>query len=150
MYTCPLCAIDPSSHSLIKMAEKNGILYYYTCPAKATMYDVKGIMNHYDGVLSKIPKDKKWVWIVDGEGFGFTHAMQINVAIEISKLISSKFSKNLKKIIIKNPTLYITIIHKIIMPFLNKETRDKIEIQVGVNPYNPHNYNKCNNGVVGV
>jgi len=117
MYTCPLCAIDPSSHSLIKMAEKNGILYYYTCPAKATMYDVKGIMNHYDGVLSKIPKDKKWVWIVDGEGFGFTHAMQVNVAIELAQFISK--CSTLKKIIIINPTFYITMIHKIVMPFLN-------------------------------
>uniref|UniRef100_A0A6C0HZ75 CRAL-TRIO domain-containing protein n=1 Tax=viral metagenome TaxID=1070528 RepID=A0A6C0HZ75_9ZZZZ len=99
------------------MAEKNGILYYYTCPAKATMYDVKGIMNHYDGVLSKIPKDKKWVWIVDGEGFGFTHAMQVNVAIELAQFISK--CSTLKKIIIINPTFYITMIHKIVMPFLN-------------------------------
>jgi len=117
MYTCPLCAIDPSSHSLIKMAEKNGILYYYTCPAKATMYDAKSIINHYDGVLSKIPKDKKWVWIVDGEGFGLTHAMQINVAIELAQFISK--CSTLKKIIIINPTIYITMIHKIVMPFLN-------------------------------
>jgi len=118
MYTCPICAIHPSSHSLTKVEEKNGIVYYYTCPAKATMYEVNGILTHYDGVLSEIPENKEWIWIVDGEGFGFTHAMQINVAIELSKLISSKFSKNLKKITIINPTFYITMMHTIIMPFL--------------------------------
>ena len=110
MYTCPQCAVNPSSHSLIKI-EKHGIVYFYTCPAKATEYE--GIINHYEGVLSEI---KEWVWIVDGEGFGLTHAMQIHTAIELAKFISKC---NLKKIIIINPTIYITMTHKIVMPFLN-------------------------------
>lgn len=111
MYTCPLCAVNPSSHSFKKMAEKNGIVYFYTCPAQATEYE--GIIDHYEGVLREIKK--KWVWIVDGKGFGLTHAMQINTAIELSKFIS----KCNVKIIIINPTIYITMTHKIVMPFLN-------------------------------
>lgn len=126
MYTCPLCAVDPSSHSLTKM-EKNGLVYFYTCPAKATMYDVKSILAHYNGVLSEIP-DKEWIWIVDGEGFGVTHAMQTTVAIELTNLISTKFSKNLKQIKIINPTFYITMMHTILMPFLNQKLRDIIEL----------------------
>ena len=52
-YTCPLCKLLPSSHSLTKVLEKNNIIYYYTCPAQALLYyDVKGIINHYEGVLS--------------------------------------------------------------------------------------------------
>jgi hypothetical protein len=110
------------------MGEKNGIIYYYTCPAQAIMYyDVKGIIDHYNGVLSEIPENKEWIWIFDSKGFGFTHAIQTNVAIELSHLIT-KFSKNLKKIIIINPTFYITITHKIIMPFLNQKVKDIIEI----------------------
>ena len=54
--------------------------------------------------------------------------MQVNVAIELAKLISNKFSKNLKKIIIINPTFYITVTHKLIMPFLNNKVRDIIEM----------------------
>lgn len=128
-YKCPICTVWPYSHSLIKMAEKNEIFYYYTCPSQATMYnDVKGILSHYDGVLSEIPENKEWVWIFDSVGFGFTHAMQFNVAIELSQLISTKFSKNLKKIIIINPTYYITITHTIVMPFLNQKLKDIIEI----------------------
>ena len=127
-YVCPLCKLQPSSHSLKKVLEEKGIIYY-TCPAQATLYyDVKGIINHYDGVLSEIPENKEWIWIFDSLDFGFIHAIQTNVAIELAKLISNKFSKNLKKIIIINPTYYITIIHKIIMPFLNKKTRDIIKI----------------------
>jgi hypothetical protein len=129
MYKCPICTVWPSSHSLIKVGEKNGILYYYTCPAQAIMYyDVKGIINHYAGVLSEIPENKEWIWIFDSEGFGLTHAMQTNVAIELTRLISTKFSKNLKKIIIINPSFYVTMSHQIILPFLNKKLKDSIEI----------------------
>jgi len=128
-YVCPLCKIMPSSHSLTKVLEKKGIIYYYTCPSQAILYyDVEGIVNHYNGVLSEIPKNKEWVWIFDSLDFTFIHATQTSVAIELAKLISNKFSKNLKKIIIINPTFYITITHKIIMPFLNTKIRDIIEI----------------------
>jgi hypothetical protein len=119
----------PSSHSLTKILEKKGIIYYYTCPSKAILYyDVNGIINHYDGVLSEMPKNKEWVWIFDSLDFGFIHAIQTSVAIELAKLISTKFSKNLKKIIIINPTFYITITHKMIMPFLNNKVKNIIEI----------------------
>ena len=126
---CPLCKLVPSSHSLTKLLEKKGIIYYYTCPSQAILYyDVKSIINHYDGVLSEIPENKEWVWIFDSLDFSIIHAMQINVAIEVSKLISNKFCKNLKKIIIINPTSYIKITHKIILPFLNNKVKDMIEI----------------------
>ena len=128
-YMCPLCKLVPSSHSLTKLLEKKGIIYYYTCPSQAILYyDVKSIINHYDGVLSEIPENKEWVWIFDSLDFSIIHAMQINVAIEVSKLISNKFCKNLKKIIIINPTSYIKITHKIILPFLNNKVKDMIEI----------------------
>jgi len=128
-YICPLCRLVPSSHSLTKMSEKNGIIYYYTCPSQAILYyDVTGIVNHYDGVLSEMPENKEWVWIFDSAGFTFRHARQTNVAVELAKLISNKFSKRLKKIIIINPTFYIKISHAIVMPFLNNNVRDLIEI----------------------
>jgi hypothetical protein len=128
-YTCPLCKVQPSSHSLTKLLEKKGIIYYYTCPSQAILYyDAKGIIDHYDGVLSEMPENKEWVWIFDSLGFSLMHAIQTNVAIELAKLISNKFSKNLKKIIIINPTFYIKITHTMLMPFLNNKVKDIIEI----------------------
>ena len=127
-YTCPLCTLLPSSHSLRKVLEKKGIIYYYTCPSQAILYyDTEGIVNHYNGVLSDT-EGKDWIWIFDSLDFGIVHAMEINVAIELAKLISNKFSNNLKKIIIINPTFYIKIIHKMILPFLNNKVKDIIEI----------------------
>lgn len=127
MYVCPICKIMPSSHSL-QVIEKKGVLYYYTCPSKAIFYnDVKGILHHYNGMLSEIPEDKQWVWVFDSVEFGFMHAINTSVAIELAKLIT-KFSKNLAKIIIINPTMYITVTHKMVLPFLNPKVKNIIEM----------------------
>ena len=128
-YTCPLCCLDPLSHSLIELADKNNTLYYYTCPSKAKLYfDAVSIINHYNGVLSEIPENKVWVWIFDGTNFNIKHFLQMEVGIELAKLISSKFSGNLQKIIIINPTSYISLIYNIIYPFLNDKIRSVVEI----------------------
>ena len=128
-YTCPICNLMPNSHSLIKLLEKQNVMYYYTCPSQALLYyDVEGIIKHYDGVFSAIPEDNDWIWIFDSLGFGFVHALQTNVAIRLAKLISNKFSKNLKKIIIINPIFYVSMTHKLIMPFLNETIKNIIEI----------------------
>jgi hypothetical protein len=130
-YKCPVCEIVPSSHSLKRVLHnnKNEIMYYYTCPSQATLYyDVRGIIDHYDGMLSEIPQDKEWVWIFDSLGFGLIHASQTTVAVELAKLITNKFSHNLKKIIIINPTFYITATHMMLRPFLSDKVRELIEI----------------------
>jgi hypothetical protein len=128
-YICPLCLIDPLSHSLTKLSEKDNVVYYYTCPSKAKLYyDVNSIIDHYEGVLNEIPENKQWVWILDGNGYNLIHLMQCEVAIELIKLISSKFSKNLKKIIIINSTFYLSFIYHVINPFLLEEIKSIIEM----------------------
>ena len=128
VYTCPICSINPQAHSLIEVTEKDNTLYYYTCPSKADLYfDATSIIKHYDGVLSEIPENNQWVWVFDSSDFGLKHFLQIQVAIELSKLISSKFSKNLKRIIIINPTFYVSSTYNIIRPFLNEKIKSIIE-----------------------
>ena len=128
-YECPICKIHPYSHSLVKLNESKNIIYFYTCPSQARRYnDVTGIIAHYDGVLNEIPEGKKWIWIFDSQRFGFMHSIQFTVARELAQLITKKFSNNLEKIIIINPTIYIRWTHQIVLPFLNETIRDLIEI----------------------
>lgn len=128
-YVCPLCSIDPFSHSLTKIEETDEMIYYYTCPSQAKLYyDLDGIINHYNGVLSEMPRNKQWVWIFDSTGFDFKHIMYPRIAIELAKLISNKFSSNLQKIIIINPTFYINLSYKIVTPFLKKSVLSVIEM----------------------
>ena len=129
VYTCPICALNPLSHSLMEVMEKDNTLYYYTCPSKADLYfDAPSIINHYEGVLSEISENKQWVWVFDSSDFGLKHFLQMQVAIELANLISSKFSKNLKRIIIINPTFYVSSTYNIIHPFLNEKIKSIIEI----------------------
>ena len=137
VYSCPLCLLDPLSHSLNNFLEKDNTIYYYTCPAKAKLYfDTNSIINHYNGVLNEIPENKNWVWVFDGTGFGFEHFLQIQVAIELAKLISCKFSKNLKKIIVINSSNYISSIYNIIKPFLNDNIKLIIEFNYKIKSIN--------------
>lgn len=128
-FVCPVCTALPFSHSLVKLGETNGIIYFYTCPSQALLYyDVEGIIHHYNGVLSEIPKVIEWIWVFDSIGFNLIHALQFKVAVELAKLISNKFSVNLKKIIIIHPTMYIRMTHTFILPFLNETLQNRIEI----------------------
>lgn len=126
-HNCPICCVDPSSHSLMLYKEINNIMYFYTCPSQSKLYfDTKGIIIHYDGILSQIPEDKKWVWVIDSKDYSFKHFIEFNVGIELIKLISAKFSKNLFKIIVINPTIYITYAYNFLKTFLSKEFKNLI------------------------
>lgn len=126
-YTCRICENDPSSHSFKNMGLKDDIIYYYTCPAKATKYyDTDGIIEHYDGVLSE--NNNKWIWVFDGEGFSMKHLLEINVGIQLAKLITNKFSHNLVNIVIINPTWHIKTVIELIYPFLNNHMKSIIKI----------------------
>lgn len=126
-YTCPICNIDPSSHSFTKLRETDNLIYFYACPSKAKLYfDKEGILNHYTGMLNEIPKGKKWVWIFDSNEFGFKHIINFDIAIELAKLIST-FNETLERIIIINPTFYISHTYTIIYPFLHSKIKKLIE-----------------------
>lgn len=126
-FICPICEKEPSSHSLQKLATKDNVNYFYTCPAKAKKYnDTNGILYHYRGVLEE-HKNDPWVWIFDSKDFSAKHALNIDLAIKLAKLID-EYSKNLKKIEIVNPTWHIKGTLKLVLPFLEKKTQNLIRI----------------------
>ena len=125
-YQCPICLLEPTSHSLKKIHETDDIVYYYTCPAKASKYnDRDGIIAHYDGELTQ-KGDKKWVWIFDSDGFDLKHAIEIQLAIEMAILINGKHSTSLEKVCIINPTVFTSVIVNVIWPFLGSNLRSMI------------------------
>jgi hypothetical protein len=56
------------------------------------------------------------------------HFLQIEVGVELAKLISSKFSGNLQKIIIINPNIYISSVYSLVYPFMNEKLRSIVEL----------------------
>lgn len=122
---CPICKIDPESHSFKKVSEKNGISTYYTNPTKAKDRNTDGILTHYENTLEEIG-NKKWIWIFDSDGFDMKHALEVKTGIGITKLIKDK--DNLLEIKIINPTWHIHTMLLAVVPFLNKTTKNKIKI----------------------
>ena len=123
MYECPVCARDPTSHSLKQTAP--GV--FYTKPAEATKYwDVDGILEHYDGVLGA--HEGAWNWIFDAEGFSMKHLFEIDVAVGIARLITQKYSTHLQGIQIINPSWIINMTLHIVRPFLSKRVLDLIHV----------------------
>jgi len=126
MYECPICKADPTSHSLAKISETDDVVYYYTCPAKASKYnDRDGIMSHYDGELSA-KGAKSWIWIFDCTGFDMRHATEIRLAIDMATLITQSHGDSLVKVCVINPTMFIHIIVNAIWPFLSAHIRSII------------------------
>lgn len=138
-YICRRCATEPGSHSFYKVKETdNGISVYYTCPSKALHYnDYDGILEHYDGILND-NGSKPWIWIFDSMGFSIEHAINIRLAKDLAKLINNKYSSNLKKIIIVNPTWHINLTLYVVMPFLDEKVKKLIFISKNLSGFNTH------------
>ena len=125
---CETCNKDPTAHSFYKTHEINGITVFYTCPAKATKYmDREGILAHVDAVLAN-HNGKPWKWVFDSEGFGMAHALEMQMAIALGKLLTDKYGDNLQQIEIINPTWHIHMTLYMIWPFLNAELASMIVI----------------------
>ena len=116
MYTCPVCALDPTSHSLRRIGEtENGAATFYTKPAEATKYwDRKGIRDHYDGTLGQIKSD--WIWVFDAKGFSARHLFEVGVAQDITTLVATKYSRTLKEIRVVNSSWVVQAALHIVRP----------------------------------
>ena len=121
---CPVCLLDPSSHSFRKVSEQE----FYTCPAEASKYwDTEGILQHYTILLDNHGLTP-WVWIFDCSGLEIKHMTELSTAYGIATLLNEKYGTHLKKIMVKNPTWHIHAIISILWPFLNDHIRGLIDI----------------------
>lgn len=127
-HICETCFKDPTSHSFSQVDSIDNIQVFYTCPSIATKYyDKIGILEHYENTLNH-HGSKPWIWIFDGKDFELKHALEISTGIEIAKMITNKFSDNLRKIYIINANWYIHTFYNVVHPFLSQKVRDLIVI----------------------
>jgi hypothetical protein len=83
-------------------------------------WDTEGILKHYEEVLEQ-NGEHPWIWLFDGEGFGFLHSMQIATALGLVNLLKNKYGKCLMEIRITHPTVYIKSLYGVIYPFLDEK-----------------------------
>jgi len=130
-YMCPVCQVDPTSHSFRKLRgnlDADGLAVFYTCPSQATKYqDVDGIIAHYEGMLSD-HQGKPWIWILDGQGFGLKHMTDTQVAFALVRFLN-RYTTTLRKVIVINPTWHIRGLYNILWPFLSDSWRQLVEFK---------------------
>ena len=128
-YKCPICTTFPNSHSFQFTGIYKSNIIMYTCPEKAIRYDDhEGIINHYEGVLKNI-EGKKWIWLFDAKNFSIKHYLQINISIDLAKLISRpENSDNLQYILIYRPSWHLYLTLELIKPFLSEKLKSIIKI----------------------
>jgi hypothetical protein len=120
---CPYCntyGVNTHSFHEIGRTSKFGKIMY-TCAADCTDYsNTKAITTHIANYL-EAEKLVPWTWVFDCRGIKTKHTLQIDLAINITRLIQDKYSENLQKIYILNPTQGVDILLTNILPFFRPD-----------------------------
>jgi hypothetical protein len=125
---CPKCAADPTSHSFKKVADKNGVVTFYSHPSKAKLYDdLDGILTHVNNMFATIG-NRPWKCIIDGDGFDMKHAAEIGVGRALFNLLTTKYGSTLQEIIVINPAWAMEGLIKLASMAMSKDMFAKVKI----------------------
>ena len=120
--------MEQTVYSFKKLHERHGITTYYTKPSSINKYNTpEEVLKDYNDILDHLD-GKKWSWIIDGDGFEILDSLDMKSGMGISKLLTGSHGEHLQSIRIINPTWSIRAIIKMVMPFLQENTRKKIHI----------------------
>lgn len=126
--SCALCAVDPSSAVLRKVADKGTHVVFYTHPAKVhPSPSAEVILQHYQHRLNELGQ-KPWVWIFDGTNFDTDHIMELRTGQGIAELLQGPAGQTLREITVINPTVHLKILLKAIRPFMTDAVLAKLRI----------------------
>jgi hypothetical protein len=125
---CPKCAKDPLCHSFKKVADKNGLIIFFTHPSKSKLYDDSdGMIAHVDNMITAIG-NKKWSCVIDGTGFDLKHAAEISMGQRMFDLFMKKHAATVHEIHIINPTWHIEGILKLVKSSMKPEMFAKVKV----------------------
>jgi hypothetical protein len=123
---CKLCLINPGIHSFnhISKYDSNSYIFYTKIIPVREDEDVDALIAHYENYLEFINPDK-WIWIINFNGFTFTHLMKINLSIKLGHLIQKYH--NLEKICILNSNFIVIKLMSALKPFIGSGLFEKID-----------------------
>ena len=123
-HICTICAKQPDSHSFMCLCKTiNNKYIFYTKFASAKLYnDTEGITTHFENLL-KFVNPSSWIWIVDCNGFGLKHSLEIKTAMRLLNIV--KKNGNIHRIIIINANTFIYNIYKLIKISFSEDLQNK-------------------------
>ena len=125
---CEICASDPMAHSFKKVAEKRGTIVYYSKPSQAKRYDdTEGILAHIDKTMA-LYQGKKWVCIIDCDGFDAKYTLEIKTGMGIVDLLMNKYVDTMVEIKVINPSVYVSGLMKVLTTMVSEEKTSKITV----------------------
>ena len=126
--TCPICASDPNTHVLRRVADKASHSVYYTHPSKVQKdHPADHIIQHYAHRLQE-KGAKSWVWVFDGSQFDTDHIMELRTGQGIAELLQGIHGDTLREINIINPTVHLKVLLKVIRPFIADPLLAKLHV----------------------
>ncbi|NDB86050.1 MAG: hypothetical protein EB127_25620 [Alphaproteobacteria bacterium] len=124
---CPLCVIEPRSHSFRPQGSIGNITYYYTAPVEATerirseeQYAL--FKRHLDGALQR----GSWIWIFDCSGMGIDHYTSVAFMNNIVHTLIAEHDEALQEVLIVHPSMWIRSAVWALTPFMNANLHRKI------------------------
>jgi hypothetical protein len=72
------------------------------------------------------PGEAKWTWLVDFNGFGFTHAMQARLGISFATLFAHHHPERLQRLVLINTPTIFSMLLTAIQPFADARTLSKV------------------------
>ena len=121
---CPICDVEPTSHSFFKMGRQKGMNLFYTCPGDAINHETEGVLAHYREVLEK-NEGEKWIFIFDAKGFALYHTTRIASARGLMTIFN-EYGDNLEEVRIVNANRFVKAMFSTIRPFVSSNTFNKI------------------------
>ena len=122
------CATDPHTHSFKKVADKQGVVLFFSQPAKAKRFnDHEGFIQHVDRALAAIGS-RKWSCVLDGDGFDLSHAKEVGIGRALFELFLKKYAATLQNIHVINPTWHLDGILALAKATMAPEMFSKIQV----------------------
>ena len=130
---CPLCHINPKSHSFRMLKTSSPIQVFYTCPGEAeNPLDIDAVILHYENML-KLNGSKEWIWIIDCDNLKLKNTYELIIARRIAELVNTKYN-NLKSIYVTNCNLVISIFINFVLNFLSTKIQNLV-IKTDILPF---------------
>tara|TARA_B110000285_G_scaffold214220_1_gene259337 strand:+ start:1177 stop:1554 length:378 start_codon:yes stop_codon:yes gene_type:complete len=121
---CPICDVDPTSHSFFKMGRQKSANLFYTCPGDATNHETEGVLAHYRDVLER-NDGEKWIFIFDAKGFTLYHTTRVASARGLMTIFN-EYGDHLEEVRIINANRFVKAMFGTIRPFVSSNTFNKI------------------------
>jgi hypothetical protein len=143
-FSCSLCAASNSgAHSFVYLGrDARGNSVFYGCSARASEGgEVPLTIAHCANALERTfegedadADPRRWVWVVDFNGYGFVHSLQARLGMAFGLLFRDRFPERLSAIILINPPTLFKMLISALGAIADARTMAKLQTVIAPTP----------------